>query len=1376
MTLIREVIQISGGYTDVVDLTNHYFDPKKNSELMERYKPIKAHRDAFENLSNALNQTDKRFYFLSGSYGTGKSHLCLMAANYFANPSNTLEMETFFKNYAQAQKDVKLKAGETLKEKSALDLKVKRKEGTFLVAICRYGLNLEFEGTILRAIEDALKGSSLQLNTHFKEAIRKIKEWESKKNERPFYNDLQKELEKDYTGWSIDDLLQSLSENKEEAYKIFKACHKEVTSADFAYNRDNLQDILKDILSNSDFKEKYKGLIIIFDEFGYALDDNLVNLKKMQEFAQFCATSNMSHLPVTFIGTGHKSFRSHGQVGDAVHYDTISARVVEIPLQTQGMEDIIGAIITTRKTSPIWQNEVNKHQSVFESFTGECNRLKLFNWLSAPIIENNIIQNIYPMHPLATYALLQLAKEVSSDNRSVYQFFSARINEQTGEWENVQDYSYPWFISNNQIIKEAKLNLFTADLLYDYFKDGIKTDNKKLSDPKKQSIKNYLESIRAFNKYLQQEGAGKLLKAEDVDDLFYKILKAILIIEIVSNDVISVQNTKENIYFALNAIMAADKDAIAKRLEKLCAIGVLYASDGIYDLRKSDVKDIQRIVDDYKADPNNHPTNLIEQLLTYVPNTSEEEYLEAKEYNLTYNEDKRLKSIFMTPEKLEAKTIVNGNEISIYERCLIERTQSSVGAQGYDGTAIYVFCQSDEEIEKSKALVKYNTVEEVVVAISKKPFNIVNDIQSLNAIDAIKASPDYKDFGTLENSQLNDLKKNALSNLRDIKSKWFDNKAVDWFSAKGIHEKVNDNKKHDIANKIVEKKYHEHRIKISHPDFNKSHINLTSTIKRVLNEAIEALMDLSQSIKIEWNLPENRGTRKYIQKCFVDNQVVKIYKVEGDFRYLECEVDTSKYKDKFPVYLAILNDIESIKGQGWQKFDSFIRKYYEQYGLGEIAIVLLFLLARRYYGDSIRIRKHESDFIDLNFTDASIPLELISLKYPNAVFQYEPISNEQKEYFYSIHRLFDPNSTEAGKTYGIHEAYSAAKNWWQKLSSVSKIEQYYNENVRKLSNLFYGIESADPFSFIKKDLMETLGYEQNELLNEQKIKNIVEQLKSFKDVADSIEEQRKDVIRRELKTIFNSETATDLDIVEAIRNWFNDDLDKYQKDQFADFHNNESKALIKKVNGINDRTEYLFKTLPDLLGLSQFASWTVDKTSDLINKVKIGKKHLEENTAHISELTIEIKGRAEINDSSIKHKGGFEIEVNSENTSDVIYYTEDGSDPSDEKNQRVQLKHGQKIPVSGNKTVKFVVKDQTGKYGKIKSYVAVDESQKCKATKTKSGFFGDEQISFIVPRDEKDVQVALNSVILEIIATNIITYSQLEKIMLSIIDEAKNKK
>lgn len=426
MTKVRDIVQINSGYTSYVDLYDDYYDLVKNRGRMERYKPIAAHRLVFEKIANALNPRDRRFYFLSGSYGTGKSHLLLMLANYFASPSDVPELEKFFQNYEAAQSEVLLKPGETLKERKAASLKEARKSGRYLVAFSRYSLNLDLQGAVLRAIEDALKKdeTNILLDSHYREALRRIKDWETRRNESRFFGDLEMAISHAFSDWTINDLIDGLERFDEQALKAFKQCFRAVTDSEFTYNKDNLRDIISDFLRNPAFKATYKGIVILYDEFGDGIDKGLVDYSTLLDFAQYCASSTMEKGgTVLFVGTGHKGFRNHGKIGD-LNAETLEARVNEIGLQTQGMEDIIAAIVQPRKDSQEWNQQVQAQAAKFTWFSGECNRLRLFNWLPAPKIKNNIIQNIYPMHPLATFALLKLASEAGSDNRSVFKFFA----------------------------------------------------------------------------------------------------------------------------------------------------------------------------------------------------------------------------------------------------------------------------------------------------------------------------------------------------------------------------------------------------------------------------------------------------------------------------------------------------------------------------------------------------------------------------------------------------------------------------------------------------------------------------------------------------------------------------------------------------------------------------------------------------------------------------------------------------------------------------------------------------------------------------------------------------------------------------------------
>ena len=109
-----------------------------------------------------------------------------------------------------------------------------------------------------------------------------------------------------------------------------------------------------------------------------------------------------------FVGTAHKSLTSYAKAYSAADFLTASDRIREVPLTPDGVEDIIGAIVHPLKEQELWKRFVSQ-DGVFNSFGIECARLKLFDWLSAPQIRNRIIEDLYPMHPMATYILLPVS-------------------------------------------------------------------------------------------------------------------------------------------------------------------------------------------------------------------------------------------------------------------------------------------------------------------------------------------------------------------------------------------------------------------------------------------------------------------------------------------------------------------------------------------------------------------------------------------------------------------------------------------------------------------------------------------------------------------------------------------------------------------------------------------------------------------------------------------------------------------------------------------------------------------------------------------------------------------------------------------------------
>ena len=103
------------------------------------------------------------------------------------------------------------------------------------------------------------------------------------------------------------------------------------------------------------------------------------------------------------------------------------------------------------------------------------------------------------MHPMATYAVIQLAREVASQNRTVFTFFSS-------EKEDVfEDGSYLWYIHNHTVVDEqGNLRFYTVDLLFDYFHTRLHTTNVDLTPQAKERVSNY-EAARIQLKRAQNQ-------------------------------------------------------------------------------------------------------------------------------------------------------------------------------------------------------------------------------------------------------------------------------------------------------------------------------------------------------------------------------------------------------------------------------------------------------------------------------------------------------------------------------------------------------------------------------------------------------------------------------------------------------------------------------------------------------------------------------------------------------------------------------------------------------------------------------------------------------------------------------------------------------
>ena len=111
----------------------------------------------------------------------------------------------------------------------------------------------------------------------------------------------------------------------------------------------------------------------------------------------------------------------------------------------------------------------------------------------------------------------------------------------------------------------------------------------------------------------------------------------------------------------------------------------------------------------------------------------------------------------------------------------------------------------------------------------------------------------------------------------------------------------------------------------------------------------------------------------------MEHQALQIFSADGDYRYLEPEKNISKFRVHMPAYADLLEKLAALEGHGETNFLDFITPYFEIYGQGEISLTLMLLLARRYYGDSLRFKRETNTLMDIQFTNADEMLALVQV-------------------------------------------------------------------------------------------------------------------------------------------------------------------------------------------------------------------------------------------------------------------------------------------------------------------------------------------------------------------------------------------------------------
>ena len=1233
MSRIADVVKLKSGYANFVELKSAFEAVQENADRMAMYRPTKAHRVAFERICRGLYQpNDKKFYLLSGSYGTGKSHLCLMTANVLSRSSGDPEIAGFHENYAK------------LDQEKAKLLKNIRKDGQYLVAICDYHSGRHFEDVVMKAVFDACtaKGLDAGVETEFDEAERHLAEWEKKGDKggiRNFYVDFGKALEAVVPGLTVDQLRAGLKNYDSDVLNKFRTAFKEMMGGvEFQARSGNLIPILRKLVKSSAFKDRFKGLAIFFDEFGFTLEKAGYSKDILQGFMETICKNEPN---VLFVGCIHKDFKSYADRFSKDDAAVMSARITQVDLLNEGIEEIIGAIVETEKDNEAWKKEIAPKTGIFDQLVPPCKSLDLFPWIDdVNRIRERVLEDIYGVHPMALSCLLNLSSEIGSDARSTFTFFSGDVGGEKG--------SYADFIENaDMTVSGGKLNLYTVDQLFTFFSKELSQKNPELRDRQRQFVNGYYASMDALRKAAE----GELLGFQEDERI--QVLRTILIYQLCQ-----IPASLENIQFGLYCLSNSEKNQVKGFLKDLVKNGAVFfrQQSKTYELAASTGEDPYDLIERFVADPKLHPSDMVTAFLEEAAGKHIPEYAEAKGYNLPFGEDKRFRTRFV-----RAKDLGDALWDEIRTDCTESRNKPG---KSFEGTLVYVLCEDDSEINVARQAAKAVADENVALAVPHAPQPFAETLLRVKACRHYLPPNEAEKISAQTESRLRDIFENPedgyLPTLQRVFRDIAEGSGACWYWQGGKVLVDKPKQSHKPADMLCEELFKK-RCRIKHPDLNFCHDEKWRTGKNTaLRQAVGVLLG-AEKVFIDNGNPDNHGEKRYLEKVLLKGAgALKKAGSEGVVSYFTCETDSAKLHDDFPVFKELCSRLANLNPGEAFSVGAFLDEAKDApYGVGGTPLILSLAHVIRAYGERLIVYKDSTQMVEQPLRSYDDLVNIVSDAAAKTVFVVRDISQAQITLVDLIAKAVDAPPLKHGETRSLNAAFETLKQWWNALPAVAKVISLYEEGrktrLSSLKSLMDGLTgSVDRFDFMLEQLPAVYsGGPVGDTLTEKDAKSICEAFAEDVSLLNSGEQLAQGLAAQAVCEIYGAKGDM-IECENVVSKWYAG-LNPSQRDPHRCDHEDAKQFLVRMADQSAAFSTKIVRLLPKDYGFGAVAEWTSLHIKDYAAKLKQAKAEIDKAKPVVYKPVVD-EGKKEIREAEqvwVKMPEG----VNS------LLYTTDGSDP-----------------------------------------------------------------------------------------------------------------
>lgn len=378
----------------------------RDSKMWLQFYP---HESFVAFLRAVLGQMDggKKSVWLTGPYGTGKTHAALVLQKLFMDDEARV-IEWLDKRKEQVPPAIR---------KALLD---RRKDGTLVVYDYNsddVGPKEQFLVRIEQAIVKALQDNKLVAppKGSLENMIARI--YEENGNFFKTRDQMQHELVYLNAGIkSVDQLVNGLNNPKlrdglwSDTQKVLRA-----RSIYLDLSAEVLLQWIDVVLAQNNLKK----LVYIWDEFSSFIDRNRSQLKTFEELAESAEQGKFYFIPVTHMSI--EAYLAHGSESAKKANDRFEFKAIEMPNDT-AFQLAADAFRTIPETQEEWEKER------IQLWYGIKDVAEIYFQKYAPDIRMESFKKILPLHPMAAFVLKHLSTAVGSNQRSLFDYLKGNAN------------------------------------------------------------------------------------------------------------------------------------------------------------------------------------------------------------------------------------------------------------------------------------------------------------------------------------------------------------------------------------------------------------------------------------------------------------------------------------------------------------------------------------------------------------------------------------------------------------------------------------------------------------------------------------------------------------------------------------------------------------------------------------------------------------------------------------------------------------------------------------------------------------------------------------------------------------------------------------